>query len=76
MIVEFHEEVPGLLGDPWSVGFVVIPTRCILRVGSSMKKRTYSRLKNSAQAAKFAVDGFSRVLAAEMEPFGIRVVVV
>jgi NAD(P)-dependent dehydrogenase (short-subunit alcohol dehydrogenase family) len=30
----------------------------------------------SYQAAKFAVDGFSRVLAAETEPFGIRVVVV
>jgi NAD(P)-dependent dehydrogenase (short-subunit alcohol dehydrogenase family) len=30
----------------------------------------------SYQAAKFAVDGFSRVLAAEAEPFGIRVVVV
>jgi NAD(P)-dependent dehydrogenase (short-subunit alcohol dehydrogenase family) len=30
----------------------------------------------SYQAAKFAVDGFSRVLAVETEPFGIRVVVV
>jgi NAD(P)-dependent dehydrogenase (short-subunit alcohol dehydrogenase family) len=30
----------------------------------------------SYQAAKFAVDGFSRVLAAETEPFGIRVMVV
>lgn len=30
----------------------------------------------SYQAAKFAVDGFSRVLAAEAEPFGIRVMVV
>jgi NAD(P)-dependent dehydrogenase (short-subunit alcohol dehydrogenase family) len=30
----------------------------------------------SYQAAKFAVDGFSRVLAAETEPFGIRVIVV
>ncbi len=30
----------------------------------------------SYQAAKFAVDGFSRVLAAEAAPFGIRVLVV
>ena len=30
----------------------------------------------SYQAAKFAVDGFSRVLAAETAPFGIRVMVV
>jgi NAD(P)-dependent dehydrogenase (short-subunit alcohol dehydrogenase family) len=30
----------------------------------------------SYQAAKFAVDGFSRVLAAETAPFGIRVLVV
>jgi NAD(P)-dependent dehydrogenase (short-subunit alcohol dehydrogenase family) len=30
----------------------------------------------SYQAAKFAVDGFSRVLAAETAPFGIRVIVV
>jgi len=30
----------------------------------------------SYQAAKFAVDGFSRVLAAEAAPFGIRVMVV
>lgn len=30
----------------------------------------------SYQAAKFAVDGFSRVLAAETAPFGIKVVVV
>ncbi len=30
----------------------------------------------SYQAAKFAVDGFSRVLAAETVPFGIRVIVV
>jgi NAD(P)-dependent dehydrogenase (short-subunit alcohol dehydrogenase family) len=30
----------------------------------------------SYQAAKFAVDGFSRVLAVETAPFGIRVVVV
>jgi NAD(P)-dependent dehydrogenase (short-subunit alcohol dehydrogenase family) len=30
----------------------------------------------SYQAAKFAVDGFSRVLAVETEPFGIRVMVV
>ncbi|HLH83670.1 MAG TPA: SDR family NAD(P)-dependent oxidoreductase [Trebonia sp.] len=30
----------------------------------------------SYQAAKFAVDGFSRVLAAETAPFGVRVIVV
>ncbi len=30
----------------------------------------------SYQAAKFAVDGFSRVLAVETAPFGIRVIVV
>src|SRR5579862_5607161 len=30
----------------------------------------------SYQAAKFAIDGFSRVLAAETAPFGVRVVVV
>jgi len=30
----------------------------------------------SYQAAKFAVDGFSRVLAAETAPFGIRVMIV
>jgi NAD(P)-dependent dehydrogenase (short-subunit alcohol dehydrogenase family) len=30
----------------------------------------------SYQAAKFAVDGFSRVLAAEVNPFGIKVMVV
>ena len=30
----------------------------------------------SYQAAKFAIDGFSRVLQAETEPFGIKVVVV
>jgi NAD(P)-dependent dehydrogenase (short-subunit alcohol dehydrogenase family) len=30
----------------------------------------------SYQAAKFAIDGFSRVLRAETEPFGIRVLVV
>lgn len=30
----------------------------------------------SYQAAKFAIDGFSRVLAAETEPFGIKVMVV
>jgi NAD(P)-dependent dehydrogenase (short-subunit alcohol dehydrogenase family) len=30
----------------------------------------------SYQAAKFAVDGFSRVLAAETAPFGVRVMVV
>ena len=30
----------------------------------------------SYQAAKFAVDGFTRVLAAETEPFGIRTMVV
>ncbi|MGY0490163.1 SDR family NAD(P)-dependent oxidoreductase [Streptomyces sp. WG-D5] len=30
----------------------------------------------SYQAAKFAVDGFSRVLAVEAEPFGVRVMVV
>jgi NAD(P)-dependent dehydrogenase (short-subunit alcohol dehydrogenase family) len=30
----------------------------------------------SYQAAKFAIDGFSRVLAAETAPFGVRVIVV
>ncbi len=30
----------------------------------------------SYQAAKFAIDGFSRVLRAEMAPFGVKVVVV
>ena len=39
------------------------------RVGSSAGIASY-------QAAKFAVDGFSRVLAAETAPFGIRVMVV
>ena len=39
------------------------------RVGSSPGIASY-------QAAKFAVDGFSRVLAVETAPFGIRVIVV
>ncbi len=39
------------------------------RVGSSPGIASY-------QAAKFAVDGFSRVLAAETAPFGIRVLIV
>jgi NAD(P)-dependent dehydrogenase (short-subunit alcohol dehydrogenase family) len=39
------------------------------RVGGSSGIASY-------QAAKFAVDGFSRVLAAETAPFGIRVMVV
>lgn len=39
------------------------------RVGGSSGIASY-------QAAKFAVDGFSRVLAAETAPFGIRVLVV
>lgn len=39
------------------------------RVGGSAGIASY-------QAAKFAVDGFSRVLAAETAPFGIRVMVV
>ena len=39
------------------------------RVGSSPGLASY-------QAAKFAVDGFTRVLAAETEPFGIRTMVV
>ena len=39
------------------------------RVGSSPGIGSY-------QAAKFAVDGFSRVLAAETAPFGVRVMVV
>ena len=39
------------------------------RVGSSPGIASY-------QAAKFAVDGFSRVLAAETAPFGVRVIVV
>jgi NAD(P)-dependent dehydrogenase (short-subunit alcohol dehydrogenase family) len=30
----------------------------------------------SYQAAKFAVDGFSRVLAVETAPFGVKVIVV
>jgi NAD(P)-dependent dehydrogenase (short-subunit alcohol dehydrogenase family) len=39
------------------------------RVGSSPGIASY-------QAAKFAVDGFSRVLAAETAPFGVKIIVV
>jgi transposase len=35
-----HCEVPGCLGCPGTVGFVVMPARCTRRVSSSMKNNT------------------------------------
>jgi NAD(P)-dependent dehydrogenase (short-subunit alcohol dehydrogenase family) len=56
----FREQESGLVIQISSVGG---------RVGGSPGIASY-------QAAKFAIDGFSRVLRAELAPFGIKVLVV
>jgi NAD(P)-dependent dehydrogenase (short-subunit alcohol dehydrogenase family) len=56
----FREQGGGLFMQVSSVGG---------RVGGSPGIASY-------QAAKFAIDGFSRVLAAETAPFGVKVIVV
>jgi NAD(P)-dependent dehydrogenase (short-subunit alcohol dehydrogenase family) len=60
VIAQLREQGGGTIVQVSSVGG---------RVGASPGIASY-------QAAKFAVDGFSRVLAAETAPFGVRVMVV